>query len=115
MAFDQVARALKDGADPAMLCMTCPWDRNCIVPPAMTSEDVNRKIDEAAQRDEERLNAAKAKGEPVGIPVGMLLTTMTFAGRDKSAEICPVLAMRLRLPEGRATVDLIKSHMQGAA
>jgi len=40
MKSDPIREALKTGADPHMICATCPWDRTCIKPPAMTSGDV---------------------------------------------------------------------------
>lgn len=108
MSYEQVKKALADGADPDMLCMTCPWDRNCITPPDMTAGDIQAHIDKARRQDEQN----KLAGRGDGFPVGTLLTSVVMAGRDTSAQICPVLAMRLKLPEGREVVDLIKNHMQ---
>lgn len=108
-----VAKALESGADPDMLCMTCPWDRNCITPPTMTSAEIDAQIDAAKRDDDARRAAAVASGKDPGLPAGMLITAVTLSGRDTSATLCPVLALRLKLPEGRAVAELVKAHMQG--
>lgn len=106
MTFDQVQRALAQGADPDMLCMTCPWDRFCITPPTMTRAEIDAEIAEASRKDEAR------PSQPGSFPTATILTALVMGARDTMAPICPVLAMQLRLTEGRAVVDLIKSHMQ---
>lgn len=111
--YRRVSEALAQGADPAMLCMTCPWDRFCIEPPSMTTEEVKRQIDEASAKDKTLAREAELKGEKPAMPVGSLLTAITLGGRDTSAGVCPVLAMRLRTPDGRTIVDSLKSSMQG--
>lgn len=113
MTFDQVQRALAQGADPDMLCMTCPWDRFCITPPTMTRAEVESEIAEASRKDSEKSGGNQA-GQSGSFPTATLLTALVIGSRDTTAAICPVLAMRLRLAEGRAVVDLIKSHMQHA-
>lgn len=112
MTYQQVTDALKTGADPAMLCMTCPWDRFCISPPSMTAAEVEARMEEAKREDEHKAATARAAGKDVGMPVAVLVTAMAVGGRDTAAQVCPVLAMRLRLPEGREIVDLIRSHMR---
>lgn len=111
MNYQKVADALKDGADPAMLCMTCPWDRFCITPPSMSREEIDRQIEEAGRKDDEK--GAQDGGK--SMPVATLMTALMFAGRDTQAQLCPVLAMRLKLPEGRTVVDLVKKQMQDGA
>jgi hypothetical protein len=112
VSFDQVRRALDSGADPDMLCMTCPWDRFCVTPPTMTRSEIDTQIEEAQQRDNAARRSAEAAGDKPGLPAQTLLAAVTLGGRDTAAPVCPVLAMRLRLPEGRAIVDLVKGHMQ---
>lgn len=103
MSYQQVSDALRNGADPAMLCMTCPWDRNCITPPAMTRAEVEERIAAAEQKDQ-------ARGE--GLPVHTLMVAAMVGGADTKSSICPVLAMQLRTSEGRGIVDTLKAHMQ---
>jgi len=110
--YRTVADALASGADPDMICMTCPWDRYCITPPTMTKAEVDAARDKAQREDKARVEEAKAKGEHAGMPVGSLLTALTIAGRDLSAQICPVLALRLRTQAGRGIVDNLKATMQ---
>ena len=104
--YRSVADALKAGADPAHLCMTCPWDRFCITPPTMTEDDVKRKIDEAHKEDELK------DPEHKKVPFGSLLTTMFMAGKDMTAECCPVFTLRLRSSTGRDVSDQLKEIMK---
>lgn len=110
--YDRVAKALEEGADPSMLCMTCPWDRYCVKPPTMTSEEVKSKLEEARTKDREEAESNPEGSEKPKAPIGTLITALVMGGKDKTAEICPVLAMRLRSPEGRGVVDTLKAHMQ---
>lgn len=112
--YQSVSRALADGADPAMLCMTCPWDRNCITPPSMTRAEIDAQMKEAQRKDEARQAELRAQGKDPGMPTGMLLTALTIGARDTQASVCPVFAMRMKLPEGRQIGDLVKGHMQSA-
>lgn len=111
--YQRVAEALKEGAEPSMLCMTCPWDRYCITPPSMTSAEVKTKVGEARRTDAEKAQEARAKGQEPGLPAGALMTILALGGRDKQAEICPVMALKLRTADGRGVVDALKEHMQG--
>lgn len=108
--YNQVSDALKSGADPKMLCLTCQWDRNCINPPSMTRAEIDRQVNEANLQDK----AAAAADPSKSMPVGTLIAALTLGGRDTSAQLCPVLALQLRLPEGKAVVETIKAHMQNA-
>jgi hypothetical protein len=78
----------------------------------MTRAEVDAKIKEAQHEDNDRRVAAQASGGDLGFPVTTLLTALSVGGRDTAASVCPVFAMRLRLPEGRHIVDLVKTHMQ---
>lgn len=113
--YQRVQDALKGGAEPAMLCMTCPWDRYCIKPPTMTSDEVQAKLDEAKERDRAEAEVAQAEGKSGTMPMSTIMSLAVVGGKDRTAEICPVLAMRLRTAEGRGIVDALKSHMQGGA
>lgn len=101
--YDQVSQALARGDDPAMLCATCPWDRNCVNPPEMSAGDVRQKIDETGE-------AAKASGHDHGTAI--LMATVIYAGKDTSLQACPVLAVRLRSADGRKAAEAVKSLMQ---
>lgn len=108
--YDKVSAALKSGADPQMLCATCPWDRFCINPPSMTEQEITDKIDEATKRDKQ--SAAEAPDGESKMPVNTLMTAMVYAGKASSATICPVLALQLRTPGGKHIVDVLKIAMQ---
>lgn len=110
--FDSVTKALAAGTDPAMLCTTCPWDRNCVTPPTMTKADINEQISQAAERDRVQAAQARAEGNPPGMPVGSLMTVLMFGGKDTSASVCPVFALRLKSSGGRRIADSLKDLMQ---
>lgn len=110
--YQPVQKALADGADPAMLCATCPWDRNCFSPPTMTSADVEQQIKEAAAKDRAESEQARMLGQQPQMPAGTLLTALMYAGKDTSAEVCPVFALRLRSSGGRKIADTFKALMQ---
>jgi len=100
-----IKNALKNGADPKMICATCPWDRFCIEPPSMTEGDIQAEIDKSKTPRE-------GDGKD-GALIGGLLTSLMFGGRDTQASICPILANRLRTSDGRRIVDTMRSLMQG--
>jgi len=110
--YENVTKALATGADPVMLCTTCPWDRYCITPPKMSAADVETKIREAQQEDERAEASTLGGGQNAQFPVRSLMTALVFAGRDKAAELCPVFTLRLRSSAGRTVADLLKAHMQ---
>ena len=97
--YSLVQQALATGADPAMLCAMCPWDRNCVAPPVMTSGDVMKAMEEAAA------------GADAGARA--LVMAMIVGGRDTAAEACPVLTLRLRSSGGRRIAEAVKGLMQG--
>jgi hypothetical protein len=106
MSYDQVEAAMSAGTPHELICAACPWDRLCIQPPAMTSAEIDAKVKAAAAQDE-------AKGTH-GTPATMLITAMVYAGRDTSAQVCPVFAVKLRSPEGRQIADGVRASMRGA-
>jgi|SRR5579859_15850 len=110
--YRTVQDALKAGTDPAMLCATCPWDRNCFSPPALTQADIDQRIAEAGRVDDQRAASAVAAGRDPGMPTGTLLTALVFAGKDTSAQVCPVFALRLRSSDGRKLADTLKGLVQ---
>lgn len=101
--YHRVAEALKSGASPHVLCAMCPWDRLCISPPEMSSDDIESTI--------KKLSAPKDDGAPDGAAVMGLLWALLLAGRDTAAQICPVLVVRLRSSDGRRIADLVRSEM----
>lgn len=111
--YRAVQEALAKGTDPAMLCATCPWDRYCVTAPAMTARQVEQHIAEARAKDDADAAEKRARGEDAGLPVGSLLTVLAIGGRDLTAQVCPVLSVRLRSSDGRKIADAIKSQMQG--
>lgn len=110
--YEPVKKALSAGLDPAMLCQTCPWDRNCITPPAMTSAEIQAKLDEALAADDRKAAEARATGADPGMPVSSLLTAVTLGGRDTASQVCPVFALRLRSSGGRLIADSVRASMQ---
>jgi len=112
-SYKAVQDALAEGADPAMLCTTCPWDRYCISPPSMTRAEVDKLIKQASEQDEQHSAQARREGKQAPMPVGSLLAAVTFAGRDTMGELCPVFALRLRSSKGRGLVDGLKETMKG--
>lgn len=106
--YQAVTKALATGADPAMLCATCPWDRNCLNPPSMTAGEVEQQIQEAVAKDEQAMAA-----KPGSVPVGSLMTALVYAGKDTALQACPVLGVRLRSADGRKIADSVRSMMQG--
>ena len=109
--YNPVKEALARGADPAMLCATCPWDRNCVTPPQMTSAEVEQHIKEAGEHDE-RQALADGPGSQ-RMPVGTLLAVAVFAGKDTALQACPVLGIRLRSSDGRRLAETVRASMQG--
>jgi len=112
MSYSEVTEALKHGVDPAMLCETCPWDRFCVQPPAMTTAKVEEAIEMARQKDREESKQRVMEGKGPGAPVGSLVTLATMLGRDTSGPMCPVFTLRLRSSAGRRVVDVIRETMQ---
>ena len=110
--YQAVQKALGDGADPAMLCATCPWDRNCFSPPTMTAADVEQQIAQAAAKDLAEAERARTLGKEAQMPVASLMTMLIYAGKDTSAQVCPVFGLRLRSSDGREIADTFKALMQ---
>lgn len=112
--YTQVKDALKVGANPREICMTCPWDRFCVTPPAMTAGEVDGKIEEAKLSAEADVKTARAEGREYGMGslVATMVTTMLYAGKDTQADMCPVFALRLRSSEGRVLVDVVRDRMK---
>ena len=103
MKSDPIREALKTGADPHMICATCPWDRTCIKPPAMTTGDVEDAL------DPDRIMSETGEGE--GFLFAAIVKAMTFVGRDTSAPVCPVLVDRLRSSDGKRIADALRELM----
>lgn len=104
--YSIVTTALKDGTDPDELCRTCPWTRACIEPPTMTAMDIERLQNEAKERD-----AADSDSRGAASLIGALL----FAGKDTTAQVCPVFAIRLRSEEGRQVVADLRERMRSTS
>lgn len=103
MKSDPIREALKTGADPHMICATCPWDRTCIRPPAMTTGDVEEALNPDTIWDE--------AGEGEGFLLVAMVKAMTFLGRDTDAPVCPVLVDRLRSSDGKRIADALRELM----
>lgn len=110
--YKQVTEALEGGADPSLICATCPWDRYCVSPPSMTSAQVKAEIDKASEKDREESERRKAEGKDVVMPLGSLMTAVMLGGKDTSATICPVFALRLRSSDGEHIAKSIKDEMR---
>jgi hypothetical protein len=111
--YEPVTKALAEGADPAMLCATCPWDRNCVNPPSMTAGEVKRQMEEASARDQATMTAARLSGQDVPLPAATLIMAAVLGGKDTALQACPVLGVRLRSADGRRLADQVRSLMQG--
>ena len=111
--YEPVRKALDSGIDPSMLCQTCPWNRPCITPPTMTRAEIDSQIKEAQKEDERRTAEATAAGKEPGMPVGMLVASIAFGGRDTQAHVCPVFVLRLQSSAGRGIADRLRESMQG--
>jgi hypothetical protein len=105
--YQSVKHAMEAGTPPELICASCPWDRLCITPPQMTGADIDRHIKAAEAKDAER--------DPLkqNMPVGLLMTTLLFAGKDTTAQLCPVFSLKLRSPEGREVADTLRVAMRG--
>lgn len=104
--YTNVKKELEAGTPPELICAMCPWDRLCITPPTMSSVEVERLIKEAEQKDLEK-DPQRSK-----MPMGMLMATIAFAGRDSQAQLCPVFASRLTGPDGRSIADTVREQMR---
>lgn len=105
--YRQVQEALAGGADPAMMCQTCPWTRQCVEPPPMTQQDVEAGVDKMRKTAEE-------KGGQHSF-AGVLIGALAYAGRDTNGPMCPVFVLRLRSSDGRDLADTIKATLQAKA
>lgn len=101
--YDDVKKAMQAGTPPELICAACPWDRLCVQPPTMTAADIDRLINEAEAKDKAR--------NPNALPAGMLMTALTFAGKDSTGHMCPVFSMRLKAD--RSVADTIRAAMRG--
>lgn len=104
--YEPVKKAMAAGTPLELICASCPWDRLCVQPPAMSAADIDEYIEKAKAEDEAR--------DPSGKNVGMgtLMTTLMFAGKDSSGQMCPVFSARLKSPEGREIADAIRKTMR---
>lgn len=107
-----VSEALERGAEPEMLCATCPWDRYCITPPSMTKEQIEAEKAKAAEKDAEDAREKRARGEKPDTGWGAVMTALIFSGKDSQATICPVLSVRLRCQSGEQIVKGLKEQMR---
>lgn len=106
MTHEQAKKELESGTPAELICAMCPWDRLCVQPPTMSSQEIDRQIKDAEAADEAR------DPERKGVPAGMLMTALVFAGKDSSGALCPVFALRLRGPDGRQASDGIRTLMR---
>lgn len=67
----------------------------------MTHEDIEKECLPDPDAEE---------GRPA--PMATMMKIMMLAGRDTQAQICPVLAHRLRQPQGRDVVSHLRQLMQ---
>ena len=109
MTHEQAKRELQAGTPAELICATCPWDRLCVEPPTMSSQEIDRQIAEAQAKDETTAAADPAARK---MPVTMLMTAMVLGGRDSAGKLCPVFALRLRGPDGRQVADSLRGTMR---
>jgi hypothetical protein len=106
VTHEQAKAELERGTPAEVICATCPWDRLCVEPPKMSPADIERQVQKAEAEDRRRDPAER------GMPMGTLLTTMLYAGKDRQGAMCPVFASRLRSPGGRKIADGLREQMQ---
>lgn len=106
MSHDHAKKELEAGTPAELICATCPWDRLCVEPPAMSAQEIQAQIKVAEEKDNER--------DPLktSMPAQTLMTIMALGGRDTSGRLCPVFALRLRGPDGRQVADGIRQQMR---
>jgi len=78
----------------------------------MSSAEIEAQMREAAARDRAEAEDARRMGRETQMPVGTLMTAVLYAGKDTSAQVCPVFALRLRSSGGRKIADTFKGMMQ---
>jgi len=100
--YQSVKAELDKGTQPDLLCATCPWDRLCITPPSMTQSQINEHIKKAGADDRREKDGGMAA----------IMTALMFAGKDTSAQVCPVFALRLTGPDGRGIADGVRNQMR---
>jgi hypothetical protein len=100
--------ALKQGTEARLICMTCPWDRLCLTPPSMTAGDIDREIKTATTK------ATESNEKNDGL-MASIFSTLIFAGKDTTGELCPVFVNRLHSSDGRKVADTLREMMQGWA
>jgi hypothetical protein len=99
-----VADALAAGADPKMLCQTCPWTRACVTLPEMTKADVDQHISEVTDHHVEK--------DPASALIRTIMGVAIFGGRQNDAKVCPVFALRLKSSEGRSIAESVRTQMR---
>jgi hypothetical protein len=104
MTHEQAKRELQAGTPAELICATCPWDRLCVEPPTMSSQEIDRQIAAAQAKDEANPDAK--------MPMTMLMTAMVIGGRDSTGRLCPVFALRLRGPDGRVVAHSLRTAMR---
>lgn len=104
MTHESAKKELAAGTPAEVICATCPWDRLCVEPPALTPEQVKQQIAEAEATDKTE--------RPGAMPMGALMTALVIGGRDTSGKMCPVFSLRLRGPDGRTIADGIRNTMR---
>jgi len=114
--YEAVRKALAEGSPAVMLCATCPWDRTCLTPPTMTRAQIDAEMEKAKEKDDIHIAGVRRRGAEPSVQEAagnVLMAAVMFGGRDTSASICPVLALRLRSSGGREIADGLKVTMQG--
>ena len=86
-------------------CASCTWDKFCLSPPTMTSEEVESRT--KPKPPAERAVEGEEKKDSL---LGDMLNIMMFSGKDTECRACPQLISRLR--EGPELSNYIKSFMQ---
>ena len=85
----------------------CPWDRRCINPPTMTRSEVRAKTEPPTPPTSDLGKSESEKQLFTG-----LLNVMMFANKDRTVSVCPVLALRLSLPEGEEVAVTVRGLMK---
>jgi hypothetical protein len=76
----------------------------------MTKDQIERE--QARQREQSEAQMREDPKGGAGAIMGALLTSILYAGKDTSAQVCPVLVVRMRSSEGRAIADSVRAQMK---
>ena len=102
MTHEAAKKEIAAGTPLEVICATCPWDRLCVHPPTMTTQQVDQRIEQTASVVDGRSDRERA--------AALIVAASVFGGKDMVGAVCPVLALRLR--DDRQVSDGIRGMMR---